>query len=297
MKISKTIIVFLSSLFALIPVLAFPMPQQTLSELVAKESGVSFGECRLNPRPQIDGDRIVAVIPARFEDPSVWQTNDLLLVGESSGSVLGVLELKLPARFNPKEVSLSCHGDKISIRGSAGASKIALHEYAWDGKTFGSPSAKKRPPESSNTPISEGNWKTHPSIVEIRNIYQEVQTGIKEGNFKVSKRTFEDCGVAIDTFRQIAKNAQGEVRMFSRKNHSESSECVYEYYYDETAQLRFVLLQCTGEQAATVRTYWSPNGKLLWEDKSDPLAPEARRVLDPASAFAAANACRAKRYQ
>jgi hypothetical protein len=123
----------------------------TYEELVAKEEGVDFGECQLTPKPNIAGEKIMIMVPARFEDPAVWVTRSLLLVGiNSDNSVQGQLELKMKEPVPPKEViSLECKGSLVTISVPGKASPKAT-SYQWTGaqleasKPKPSQKAKKR---------------------------------------------------------------------------------------------------------------------------------------------------------
>jgi hypothetical protein len=123
----------------------------TYEELVAKEEGVDFGECQLTPKPNLAGEKVMLMVPARFEDPAVWVTRSLLLVGiNSDNSVQGQLELKMKEPVPPREViSIECKGSLVTISVSGKASPKVI-SYQWTGaqleasKPKPSQKAKKR---------------------------------------------------------------------------------------------------------------------------------------------------------
>lgn len=123
----------------------------TYEELVAQEEGVDFGECQLTPKPNIAGEKVMLMVPARFEDPAFWVTRSLLLVGiNSDKSVQGQLELKMTQPVSPREViSVECKGSRVTISVPGKASPKVL-SYQWTGtqleasKPKPSQKAKKR---------------------------------------------------------------------------------------------------------------------------------------------------------
>jgi len=120
-------------------------------ELVAREEGVDFGECQLTPRPSIAGEKIMLMIPARFEDPAFWVTRSLLLVGVNADkSVQGQLELKMTKPVSPREViSVECKGSlvTISVPGKASAKVIS---YQWTGTQL--EASKPKPSQKARKP-------------------------------------------------------------------------------------------------------------------------------------------------
>ncbi len=113
---------------------ALPVRAETLAELVAKEEGVDFGECILTPKPEIPGEKIVAVLPARFPEPSSWQTYELLLVGVNGEAVQKSVALKLKDGINPREAQVLCKKDVVTLTELSRNSKPKVRRYRWDGK-------------------------------------------------------------------------------------------------------------------------------------------------------------------
>ena len=122
-------------LFVFLAVLGPEARAETLGELVTREEGIDFGPCALDPRPDVPGGTIRAVIPARFERPGIWVTRTLLLVGiDEGGAVRGQAELRLAASVPPREVpSVRCAGNRLTLRLSAGASGETF-AYIWTGQ-------------------------------------------------------------------------------------------------------------------------------------------------------------------
>ena len=118
---------------------------ETLAALVSREQGVDFGPCVLAPPPDVKGEAVHAVIPARFEHPGIWITRTLLLVGvDGSGTVQGQMELRLAADVPPREVlRVRCSGDRLDVHLSRQASGKVLR-HRWTGRRLMSAGASRR---------------------------------------------------------------------------------------------------------------------------------------------------------
>lgn len=110
---------------------------ETLAELVKREEGIELGPCTLAPRPDVAGETIHLVVPARFETPGIWLTRSILFVGvDASGTVAGVAEAKALHDIAPREViSATCSKDRLAIRMSNRMSPATL-SYVWTGKAL-----------------------------------------------------------------------------------------------------------------------------------------------------------------
>lgn len=117
-----------------------PGQSETLNALVAREAGVPLGRCVLSPAPVLGG-KVHAVIPARFENPAIWTTRTLLLVGvDEDTSVNGQLELALSELVPPRDVvSLRCVGRRLDLR-----LPHTTLSFEWDGHAL-KPMTNSRP--------------------------------------------------------------------------------------------------------------------------------------------------------
>lgn len=148
--------------------------------------------------------------------------------------------------------------------------------------------------------VTKDNWREHPKIVEVRNIYQAVNGGRKA--LRMKKRTFEYCEPGEDTARILGEDASGRVRFYQTEGGSDDSALKFEHYYDVTGRLRFVLITGGAVNGSKVehRIYFDGAGKRIWEIRSftDPgytwpeVWPEEElQVSDPAAQFASGSPC------
>ncbi len=148
--------------------------------------------------------------------------------------------------------------------------------------------------------VTKENWREHPKVVEVRNIYQAVNGGRKK--LVMKKRTFEYCEPYADTVRIVGTDARGRVRFYQREGGSDDSALTFEHYYDEAGRLRFVLITGGAVNGSKVehRIYFDAEGKRIWEIRSftDPgytwpevWPDEELQQSDPAAKFASGSPC------
>ncbi|HJU55092.1 MAG TPA: hypothetical protein VJ715_10985 [Pyrinomonadaceae bacterium] len=148
--------------------------------------------------------------------------------------------------------------------------------------------------------ITKENWRQHPKIKEVRNIYQSVNAGRKR--LRMKKRTFEYCEPHEDSVRILGTDASGRVRFYQKEGGSEDSALKFEHYYDEAGRLRFVLITGGAVNGSKVehRIYFDADGKRIWEIRSftDPgytwpevWPDEQLQISDPAAKFSSDSPC------
>jgi len=148
--------------------------------------------------------------------------------------------------------------------------------------------------------VTKENWRQHPKVVAVRNIYQAVNQGRKR--LRMRTRTFEYCEPGEDTGRIIGADASGHVRFYQREGGSDDSALKFEHYYDEAGRLRFVLITGGAVSGSKLehRIYFDAEGKRIWEIRSftDPgytwpevWPAEELQTSDPAARFASASPC------
>jgi hypothetical protein len=154
-------------------------------------------------------------------------------------------------------------------------------------------------------PVTKKNWKTHPKIVEVRRLYEELQAQrAKQGVLKAQSTTFGCPGEPYGGGdRKVYRDAQGRVRILEDATGSEDSAMQLYHYYDTDGRLRFVLAKVgavNGSQGE-YRLYFDGAGaQRLYEDFrltkgagytwEHPL-PDAALVRDPKAALAAKPSC------
>jgi len=155
--------------------------------------------------------------------------------------------------------------------------------------------------EAEEAKVSRTNWQQHPEIRQVRAIVNLINADLSQGALKVSERNFEYNEPYEDTFRKMAVDSKGIVRMYEKQGGSEDSSLTWKHYYDEAGRLRFVLITGGAVNGAQLehRIYFDEGGKRLWEDHKYVKGPEYTfpevwpddqlQTKDPASAFAASS--------
>ena len=153
--------------------------------------------------------------------------------------------------------------------------------------------------------ITEANWQQHPKIRTIRNMVSSVDAGLKKGIFKTSQRKFDWCDEGYEVLRRMDVDARGIVRRYEMQGGTEDHARTYQYYYDESARLRFVFISGGATNGTVIqhRIYFDEKGKRIWEAHKLVEGPgypglchhcfpdEELQMSDPDKAFAAATPC------
>lgn len=114
--------------------------------------------------------------------------------------------------------------------------------------------------------INRKNWQNDPKIIAIRKIVNWDNTEVKKGAFKTEHRI---CDEGWFSRLRIARDAKDTVRWYQHYQEGEDSSWDDNYYYDEAARLRFVLMTSyaangTREQH---RAYFDESGSLIYHDR------------------------------
>lgn len=126
--------------------------------------------------------------------------------------------------------------------------------------------------------ITEQNWEQHPKIVEVRKLYEEIQSMLKQKKLKVQERSFLKAIAACDRvlypieFVRIATDGAGRVRMFAYGQRISDNALLTKWeYYDETGRLRFVdrTNQLPGFVPIEDRIYLTEQGRAFWDVRTE----------------------------
>lgn len=160
-------------------------------------------------------------------------------------------------------------------------------------------------------PITSANWHSHPRILEVRAIYDEIQRSIRLGEMKkieriIDEESSQDCleKFIYDSFRMMYTDRRGVVRRYEYTGGSDDSMLSREFYYDSQGHLRFVYIKAGAVEDNTNiqhRIYFDETGTRIWESHKilngsgytfpEDKWPDDEIVFDPKSAFAKTNSC------
>ena len=145
--------------------------------------------------------------------------------------------------------------------------------------------------------ITSQNWKTHPRVVEIRNMFNDVEKLLITRSLKMQVRTV-GCGDYSET-RTLLTDAGGTARRYVSDGGSSDSRVITTYTYDPQGTLRFAYAKGGAVNGATAewRQYFGPDGRRFWTDyqwrKYDYTWPDVlgTRVRDPRAEFGRTLSC------
>ena len=118
----------------------------------------------------------------------------------------------------------------------------------------------------SEAEINDKNWQKHPTIIAIRRIVNSTNAEVRNGAFKTEHRICEEGWFSR---LRIARDSKGTIRWYQHYQEGEDSSWDDNFYYDDAARLRFVLMTSyaangTREQH---RAYFDESGRLIYHGR------------------------------
>jgi hypothetical protein len=125
--------------------------------------------------------------------------------------------------------------------------------------------------------ITEANWEHHPRIVEVRNIYNEIQSRIKSKQLKYQKKDYtvlpRSCrGTYPIDYWSVVVDSNGHVLIdVTAQRISHDDLLTTENYFDNKGHLRFVYITNKSIGMATIenRVYLDEQGKVIWDARTE----------------------------
>jgi len=133
-------------------------------------------------------------------------------------------------------------------------------------------------PPKPEPEITEKNWEQHPTIVEIRKLYNDIQSQLEHKKLKYQKKSFAKLpracrGMYPTEYLAIATDRANRVRLdVTAQRISDDDLLTTRNYYDEDGRLRFVYrTDESSEGFATIhyRMYLTDQGKIFWDVKTE----------------------------
>jgi hypothetical protein len=151
----------------------------------------------------------------------------------------------------------------------------------------------------NNTVINESNWSDHPQIVEVRNIYKEIEGKMAVNEFTINTKEAE-YSPGVPTLKILYTDKNKAPRKYYYEAGSDDSSLDFSFYYDSIGKLRFVFISGGAVNGSVLehRIYFDETGKRIWEAQkytSGPgytfptVWPDKDLILDPIKEFEATN--------
>ncbi len=123
---------------------------------------------------------------------------------------------------------------------------------------------------SSAVAVDSNGWMSHPEIRQIRSLYHEIETAVKNGSLEESAtRSCDGSGEGGSSVEAIFyETAAGVVRKYVLSGGTGDSAADASYYYDEAGTLRFVFhsLRAVNGTEMETRTYFDATGATVYRD-------------------------------
>jgi hypothetical protein len=133
--------------------------------------------------------------------------------------------------------------------------------------------AERKPAEE----ITPENWEHHPRIMEVRKLYNEIQSLLTQKKLKYQKKDYtvlpRSCrGTYPMEYLVLAEDTQGRVRLHTTAQRiSHDDLLTTQYFYDPKGILRFAYITNKSSEYATIeyRVYLTDQGKVFWDTRTE----------------------------
>lgn len=127
-------------------------------------------------------------------------------------------------------------------------------------------------PLAATEPITEKNWLNHPAIVEVRNLFNQIEKGIAEQHWSLDSALYNPALIQ-DTC--VWRDPAGVVRKVQTSLGGEDSAVTLDHYYDAAGALRFVFARAGAVNGTKVeyRVYFDARGRRIWDNRRQPAGP------------------------
>jgi hypothetical protein len=110
------------------------------------------------------------------------------------------------------------------------------------------------------------DWKNHPDVKAVREIYDETKAGIKDKKYRSTNRRFDVEAASCATYpvksETLVFDTVNRVRLFNIEQIGSHREpFTVERYYDSNGALRFVFVE---RLFSNVRIYLDSAGNVIW---------------------------------
>ncbi len=144
--------------------------------------------------------------------------------------------------------------------------------------------------------ITTENWINHEDIVEIRDIYYDIESYVTSDDVII--KTKEDSyDVPYDpTYKELFLSQENKVIKYYEEAGSDDSATASSYYYDSTGSLRFIFITGGAVNGTSIehRIYFNEKGENIWEIQRlvdgpgytfPTIWPEESYIYDPLERF------------
>lgn len=118
----------------------------------------------------------------------------------------------------------------------------------------------------ANYSVTLEDWKNHPDVKAVREIYDEIRAGIKDKNYKIQTKRYDVESASCATYpikqETLVFDTVGQVRLYEiEKLGSHRESFSIERYYDSSGTIRFVFVD---RLFSSVRIYLNNSGDVFW---------------------------------
>lgn len=149
--------------------------------------------------------------------------------------------------------------------------------------------------------ITPQNWQHHPRILEVRKLYDNIQSKLATKELKYQKKDYtvlpRSCrGTYPLEYLALATDAEARIRMYTTAQRiSHDDLLTTRYYYDDKGRARFSYVTNESDEFSTIeyRIYLDDHGNIFWDVRTEAKKMrfgEASEDLPTVEAFSAKQA-------
>ena len=119
---------------------------------------------------------------------------------------------------------------------------------------------------ATDRPVTIDTWTNHPGIKEVRAIYNEIESGIKQKKYRTTVRRFDIHSPLCATYpvksETLTVDSQNRPRLYRLEQLGSHGEpFTVGRYYDAKGSLRFVYVD---RSVSSLRIYLNGDGDVFW---------------------------------
>jgi hypothetical protein len=120
---------------------------------------------------------------------------------------------------------------------------------------------------SAEKEITDKNWNTHPKIIEVRKLYNDIEEALLKKRITKMKDVMQKEERGFNETYILYADSENVIRKVVVERGSDDSSIITSHYYDAKKNLRFVFIKAGAVNGASLeqRIYFDAGSNRIWE--------------------------------